>query len=136
MSTDTKSIEALMKRCQVGVGGRHALDDAHSIMADCYGSLGALVQERDRLAARLAAVIGQVAMPIPGLEPHQQRVLDELAQLEDRRTKLGTFINGKPFEDLPAKDRQLLIEQFGCMTTYTRILNERVRLFNRTDGRV
>jgi hypothetical protein len=36
-------IEALMKRCQIGVGGRNALDNAHSIMADCYGTLGLLM---------------------------------------------------------------------------------------------
>lgn len=36
-------VEALMKRCQRGVGGRNALDDAHSIMAECYGTLGALM---------------------------------------------------------------------------------------------
>jgi len=36
-------IEALMKRCQIGVGGRHALENAHSIMADCYGTLGLLM---------------------------------------------------------------------------------------------
>jgi len=49
MATDTKSVERLMKRCQIGVGGRNALDTAHSIMAECYGTLGALVQERDML---------------------------------------------------------------------------------------
>ena len=45
----TEEVERLMKRCQIGVGGRGALDKAHDIMADCYGTLGALVQERDRL---------------------------------------------------------------------------------------
>ena len=45
----TRDVERLMKRCQVGVGGRGALDEAHDIMAECYGTLGALVQERDRL---------------------------------------------------------------------------------------
>jgi len=49
MATDTKSVERLMKRCQIGVGGRNALDTAHDIMAECYGTLGALVQERDML---------------------------------------------------------------------------------------
>ena len=34
--------QRLMKRCQVGVGGRNALDEAHSIMAECYGTLGRL----------------------------------------------------------------------------------------------
>ncbi len=38
-------VDRLMKRCQIGVGGRHALDNAHSIMADCYGTLGALMME-------------------------------------------------------------------------------------------
>lgn len=41
-------VDALMRRCQIGVGGRHALDDAHSIMADCYGALGALAFGLDR----------------------------------------------------------------------------------------
>ncbi len=49
MSVKTEDVERLMKRCQIGVGGRGALDAAHGIMADCYGTLGALVQERDRL---------------------------------------------------------------------------------------
>lgn len=42
-------VDALMKRCQRGVGGRNALDDAHSIMAECYGTLGALMLEVEQL---------------------------------------------------------------------------------------
>ena len=42
-------VDALMKRCQGGVGGRHALDNAHSIMADCYGTLGALAAELEAM---------------------------------------------------------------------------------------
>jgi hypothetical protein len=49
MTATTEDAERLMKRCQRGVGGRGALDEAHIIMADCYGTIGALVQERDRL---------------------------------------------------------------------------------------
>ena len=45
----TEEVERLMKRCQIGVSGRVALDTAHDIMAECYGALGALVQERERL---------------------------------------------------------------------------------------
>lgn len=45
----TADAERLMKRCQIGVGGRNALNDAHDIMADCYGTIGALVHERDAL---------------------------------------------------------------------------------------
>jgi len=49
MPITTQDAERLMKRCQIGVGGRKALDDAHDIMAECYGTIGALVQERDAL---------------------------------------------------------------------------------------
>jgi hypothetical protein len=45
----TDEAERLMKRCRVGFGGRNALDDAHNLLAECYGTIGALVQERDRL---------------------------------------------------------------------------------------
>ena len=43
-----------MKRCQRGVGGRNALDEAHDIMAECYGTLGRLEAERDALRQQLA----------------------------------------------------------------------------------
>jgi hypothetical protein len=64
--TPTRSeVERLMKRCQIGVGGRSALDDAHSIMADCYGTLGLLmlnIEWRDlaleRIYERTAATPG------------------------------------------------------------------------------
>jgi len=45
----TIQVEKLMKRCQIGVGGKNALDTAHEIMAECYGTLGALASERDQL---------------------------------------------------------------------------------------
>lgn len=38
-----EEVERLMKRCQIGVGGRNALENAHSIMSDCYGMLGLLM---------------------------------------------------------------------------------------------
>jgi len=50
-------VEALMKRCQKGVGGRNALDDAHSIMAECYGTLGALQIEREQLADEVGTLL-------------------------------------------------------------------------------
>ena len=50
MIVKTEYAMRLMKRCQIGVGGRNALEEAHSIMADCYGTIGALVSERDRLS--------------------------------------------------------------------------------------
>lgn len=49
----TEEVERLMKRCQIGVGGRNALDTAHDIMAECYGTLGRQQIELDQLRAAL-----------------------------------------------------------------------------------
>ena len=49
MIVKTQYAERLMKRCQIGVGGHNALEEAHSIMADCYGTIGSLMSERDEL---------------------------------------------------------------------------------------
>ena len=50
---DAIKVRALQKRCQVGCGGPRALDDAHGILADCYGTLGALLEEVEQLRKRL-----------------------------------------------------------------------------------
>lgn len=43
-------VAALMKRCQIGVPrGPNAYDDLHSILADCYGTMGALGADNARL---------------------------------------------------------------------------------------
>jgi len=52
----TASVEALMKRCQNGVGGRNALDQAHEIMAECYGTLGKLLLEVQAQRGRCAEI--------------------------------------------------------------------------------
>lgn len=54
-------VDALMKRCQVGVGGRNALDNAHSIMADCYGTLGALTAELEAMHDMRREMQSQIA---------------------------------------------------------------------------
>ena len=54
MTPTRREVDALMKRCQIGVGGRNALDDAHSIMARCYGTLGALMLRVEELERGLS----------------------------------------------------------------------------------
>lgn len=54
MGIPTKDVERLMKACQRGVGGPGALNKAHDIMADAYGTLGSLVAERDALLEEVA----------------------------------------------------------------------------------
>ena len=47
-------VPALMKRCQIGVPrGPNAYDDLHSILAECYGTLGSLGAENVRLREAL-----------------------------------------------------------------------------------
>lgn len=52
-SVSTKEVERLMKQCQIGFGGYSALNDAHNCLAECYGTLGALVNERDLLLTKV-----------------------------------------------------------------------------------
>lgn len=60
-------VDALMKRCQIGVGGRNALDQAHDIMAECYGTLGALRIERNRLREVLRPFVDQDLQYLEGI---------------------------------------------------------------------
>jgi len=63
MSVTKESVDLLMKRCQIGCGGRQALDDAHDILAECYGTLGALSSELAALRARIdGAPIARVGL--------------------------------------------------------------------------
>ena len=50
-------VEKLMKRCQAGFGGRYALEQAHGCLADCYGTLGRLVEQRKVLCLALAKMV-------------------------------------------------------------------------------
>ena len=101
-------VEALMKRCQIGVGGRHALDNAHSIMADCYGTLGALAiglernsdviqrlwRERDDLraaATKARAALSELLMTRdPLVYSDALRALDEVLGPNARLSGAGT----------------------------------------------
>ena len=45
--------ENLMKQLQRGFGGPTALENAHICMAECYGVIGALLNERDELLKQI-----------------------------------------------------------------------------------
>lgn len=65
------------------------------------------------------------------MQPHQQRVLDEMKDLEDRTSKLHNFISSDNFETLvndPA-ECQRLIYQRHCMQQYVFALKDRVTNF-------
>lgn len=62
--------------------------------------------------------------------PHEQRVVDELKELKDKRTKLLSFIqHSDVFKTLEQIDKDLLTEQYEAMTWYDVILTKRIERF-------
>ena len=66
------------------------------------------------------------------MQPHQQRVVDEFTELQDKLTKLDNFIFSDKFEEIVSDkdERHRLIAQFGYMRSYASVLKERIDNFN------
>ena len=62
-------------------------------------------------------------------QPHQQRVVDEKTELDDRRSKLAAFLYTGTFEALDAAERERLEKQLRLMTSYSDVLAERIKAF-------
>jgi len=63
-------------------------------------------------------------------EPHQQRVVDEHAELYDRLGKLTVFIESSPiFAGLDPDEQGRLFIQRAAMSAYEAVLAERIRHF-------
>ena len=65
------------------------------------------------------------------LAPHQQRVVDEKRDLDDKREKLGSFKNTELFASLPWQEQERLNTQAHIMTMYSAVLGERISAFIR-----
>ena len=63
------------------------------------------------------------------LAPHQQRVVDEKRELDERLKKLSEFFSNPIFHGLPEEERSRLSRQRRAMTTYSDILGERIAAF-------
>lgn len=62
--------------------------------------------------------------------PHQERVVTEKAELDEKREKLHAFIDSSPiYKALPEEDRLRLTRQASAMGTYSDILGERIAAF-------
>ena len=68
---------------------------------------------------------------VPGLAPHQQRVVDEHADLLERLRKLRAFIGDEKglFRSLDTAERHRLMHQDGVMTDLAMVLAERIAAF-------
>lgn len=69
--------------------------------------------------------IGHVAH----LPPHQQRVIGEKAQLEEKLGKLSLFLGTPNFAQLEQAERQRLEQQVELMRGYASILGDRINAF-------
>ncbi|KVD35441.1 hypothetical protein WI84_16360 [Burkholderia ubonensis] len=63
------------------------------------------------------------------LAPHQQRVVDEKAGLDERLSKLNAFFGTPIFTGLDEDERERLSEQARVMGEYSRILGDRIAAF-------
>ncbi|CAN7306459.1 hypothetical protein LJR296_001445 [Cupriavidus necator] len=64
------------------------------------------------------------------LAQHQQRVVDEKADLDDKLVKLTEFMVRSPiFADLPMTERARLARQYSAMMEYNLVLGERIACF-------
>lgn len=63
------------------------------------------------------------------MQPHQERVVTELSELTDKRTKLEAFFNTAMFKHLPPDEQARMERQARIMRTYEDVLEERIRNF-------
>jgi hypothetical protein len=64
------------------------------------------------------------------LKPHQQRVIAEKAELDERLAKLVAFRHTAVHQTLPAAERARLSRQHYHMAEYSRVLGERIEAFS------
>lgn len=63
------------------------------------------------------------------LLPHQQRVVDEKAELDKKIVALEAFLPTETCLDLPFDERSRLASQLRVMEAYSAILGERIEAF-------
>lgn len=64
------------------------------------------------------------------MEPHQERVITERQELNEKRIKLVSFIESDAFALLNGAERDRLKRQATIMTDYVMVLSERMDAFN------
>lgn len=64
------------------------------------------------------------------MQPYQQRVIDEKAELDDKRTRLEHFIeHNATYKALPADEQHRLSQQAAFMWGYSMVLGARIAHF-------
>lgn len=63
------------------------------------------------------------------LQPYQQRVVEEKAQLDERLSKLVAFYDTGAFSVLDKAEQDRLHRQGQLMSEYSQVLGERIQAF-------
>ena len=63
------------------------------------------------------------------MKQHEQRVVDEKKELDEKIAALDAFLEGPVFPTLPNQDQDLLIDQVSTMDDYSDILARRIQRF-------
>ena len=63
------------------------------------------------------------------LKPHQQRVVDEKAELDGRLERLSAFVHRRTFETLHEAEQFRLKRQQAIMVDLSLVLGERIEAF-------
>jgi hypothetical protein len=96
-----------------------ALNDGDKAKAE------AIYQECEAVAKKLSG-----AKVTKEYAPHQQRVVDEKAELDKKIEALSKFINSSPvFKSLPHDEQGRMEYQLLIMAEYSSILGERIAAF-------
>jgi hypothetical protein len=63
------------------------------------------------------------------MQPHQERVVVEAKELDDKMTKLREFVRSETYKTLKTTDGDLLRDQYFAMEKYHAILQRRIARF-------
>ena len=63
------------------------------------------------------------------IQPHQQRGIDERAELDGRIAKLAAFVESPAFLSVRHDEQERLEDQLDVMRIYSEILAARIRAF-------
>lgn len=63
------------------------------------------------------------------MQPHQQRVVTELNDLDNKYEKLGIFLKGEIYKSLDVNEQKRLADQHQVMGEYADILRDRIAAF-------
>jgi hypothetical protein len=63
------------------------------------------------------------------MQPHQERVVQEAKDLDEKIEKLTVFLKGEILKTLPTAEQARLAQQLVYMRGYSTMLHERIEAF-------